>query len=337
MNWFERLTGFTEGTYEVTRAKLAVEGLQLRSLVNDRRYGIGTFEMVSLADLRDRVRTRGSLAGHFKVSTVNGDVGPLHRAPEFTGALFQVASQFNMLEMPGPSVTPEAGVTGYANDHTQGPACAMAAGAATIFRNYFVPVGGRLGQTSAVQLNGLADVGASLALELGADVETLWAMRNGYALCTEAGLGKVATLLASASEERKQSLSGMLRLGLHSNVEVTSMPETKGPNVSQLFCSALPLNGSRIPKRQWAPFAQMILDSAYEATVLAGVLNARSGGSNVVLLTRLGGDAFGNDDRWIDASMRRAVELAKDFALEVRIVCFTAPTPEESRLVKDFS
>ena len=52
----------------------------------------------------------------------------MHGLPENRGALFQVASQFNMLEMVGPRVTPEEGVTRYEHDRTQGPACAMAAG-----------------------------------------------------------------------------------------------------------------------------------------------------------------------------------------------------------------
>lgn len=56
-----------------------------------------------------------------------------------------------------------------------------------------------------------------------------------------------------------------------------------------------------------ATFAQLVLDAACEATLLAGALNARRGGSNVVMLTRLGGRAFGNDGRWIDAAMRRAL------------------------------
>ena len=51
--------------------------------------------------------------------------------PEYEGALFQVASQFNALEMISPTVTPEEGATRYEHDRTQGPACAMAAGAAT--------------------------------------------------------------------------------------------------------------------------------------------------------------------------------------------------------------
>ena len=67
----------------------------------------------------------------------------MHTAPEYTGALFQVASQFNALEMVGPDYTPEDGATRYQHDHTQGPACAMAAAPATIFRNYFTPVGDR--------------------------------------------------------------------------------------------------------------------------------------------------------------------------------------------------
>jgi hypothetical protein len=66
----------------------------------------------------------------------------MHQSPKNAGALFQVASQFNLLEMVLPRVTPEHGVTRYAHDHTQGPACAIAAGAATIYRNYFVPVDG---------------------------------------------------------------------------------------------------------------------------------------------------------------------------------------------------
>ena len=49
--------------------------------------------------------------------------------PENAGALFQVASQLNLLEMTGPEVTPEDGVTIYQDDRTQGPACAIAAGA----------------------------------------------------------------------------------------------------------------------------------------------------------------------------------------------------------------
>lgn len=102
--------------------------------------------------------------------------------------MFQVASQFNMLEMISHDVTPEHGVTRYQSDSTQGPACAIAAGAATIYRNYLADVHGQRGQTAHGQLDGLQDVGRAMAGLLGTPVESLWIMRNGYALCSRTGL-----------------------------------------------------------------------------------------------------------------------------------------------------
>jgi hypothetical protein len=177
MDWFERITGFREGDYDSTRSRLAVEGSELVSLANGSRHGIGTFELASLSDLRTRAPA-GFKARRTTVRNVVGDARALHSDPAFAGATFQVASQFNLLEMAAPSVTPEHGVTRYASDRTQGPACAIAAGAATIWRNYFVPVPGRPaahGQTATHQLNALQRLGETLAQELGCDVSELWA------------------------------------------------------------------------------------------------------------------------------------------------------------------
>lgn len=147
MDWFEKLTGFREATYDDTRAKLAIEGSRLRSLVNVKDYRIGELALVSLQTLRERANSGVELPGRLKVSVVRGDIRKMHQSPENARALFQVASQFNLLEMTSYQVTPENGVTGYQHDHTQGPACAIAAGAATIYRNYFAPLGDREGQT----------------------------------------------------------------------------------------------------------------------------------------------------------------------------------------------
>ena len=152
MDWFEKLTGFRETSYDETRAKLRVMGSHLESKINGKSYGIGELELVSLQTLRERVKSVGGLPGRLKVSVVTADVREMHRSPENAGALFQVASQFNLLEMVSPTVTPEQGVTRSQHDRTQGPACAIAAGAATIYRNYFAPVGGSIGQTTERQL-----------------------------------------------------------------------------------------------------------------------------------------------------------------------------------------
>jgi hypothetical protein len=123
VDWFERLTGFKETSYDETRKRLVVEGEVLRSLVNGRGFAVGRLEGVSLQALRERVTSGDDLPGRLAVRNISGDVRQLHLTPEFTGALFQVASQFNLLEMVSPSVTPEQGVTRYQNDRTQGPAC----------------------------------------------------------------------------------------------------------------------------------------------------------------------------------------------------------------------
>jgi hypothetical protein len=194
MDWFERLTGFQELGYQEARRKLEVVGDQLRFKVNRRSYGIGQLETPSLGELRARaVQTIGYLGGNVSIANISGDIRTLHADPANANATFQVASQFNLLEMTGPDVTPEHGVTRYQHDPTQGPACAMAAGAATIYRNYFVPIQGGPGQTQHRQIDCLQDIGMALGNEDG----SLWQMRNGYALCSESSLARIERQLAA--------------------------------------------------------------------------------------------------------------------------------------------
>jgi hypothetical protein len=125
MNWFERLTGFPETSYDETRAKLSVSDGRLHSKVNGKSWAVGELQVVSLRSLRERAAAAGAPRGRPRLSIVEGDVRKLHRAAEYEGALFQVASQFNALEMTSPAITPEHGVARYEHDHTQGPACRL--------------------------------------------------------------------------------------------------------------------------------------------------------------------------------------------------------------------
>jgi len=318
MDWFERLTGFREDGYDRTRRNLEVEGQYLRSRINGRQYRIGELEMPSLRELRHRAMQEGP-RGSPGLRTVVGDVRRLHQEAAYAGALFQVASQFNLLEMVGPDVTPEDGVARYALDRTQGPACAIAAGAATIYRNYFVPIADECGQTAHRQLDALADVGERLSRETGHAVDRLWRMRNGYADCTPRGLEVISAWLEKAGPEGRDELRSLLRIGLHRDVQVTE-GDRKDQLVSQAFCSALPVAYFNHPERRWQPFAALVLEAAYEATLLAAAVNAGRGASNIVLLTRLGGGAFGNEDDWIDGALNRALKIADGFALDVRMV-----------------
>jgi hypothetical protein len=331
MDWFERLTGFKEGAYEETRRNLQVVDQRLHSKINGRSYVIGSLETPTLGELRSQAAAAAEeLAGTFSVQNVSGDVRAFHGDAANANALFQVASQFNLLEMVGPSVTPEDGVTRYQHDPTQGPACAIAAGAATIFRNYFAPVDGEIGQTRDRQIDCLRDLGTAL----GNDNANLWQMRNGYAMCSAEGLESIDRKLASLTDVERDRLRDRLRIGLHWQVEVTD-GDAAGQLVSQAFCSALPAAYTSIPAEHWRSFATLVLEGTYEATLWAAALNARYG-SRQVFLTCVGGGSFGNELSWIHAAMRRAFDIVRRVALDVRIVNRGRVDDELVRLVREY-
>lgn len=331
-DWFERLTGFREDGYAATRQRLSVDGDELVSTVNGRRYGIGELTVPTLAELRERVKV--SAGQRTSVGALVGDARGLHSDPRFAGALFQVASQFNLLEMTSQRVTPEQGVTRYAGDPTQGPACAMAAGAATIYRNYFVPVGDQIGQTAHRQVDALSGLGAALSALTGLPVNALWSMENGYALGTADGLSAIGRVLAEASDDVRDTLRGRLAIGLHRDVQVTDVDGDERRLVSQAFCSALPLGYSHVSRRVWEPFARLVLEATYEATLLAAAEQAAAGGSNTVLLTRVGGGVFGNDPSWIDHAIDRALGVVEHAGLDVLLVAHRDVSPEVRGIVE---
>lgn len=334
-DWFERLTGFREGPYDSTQQRLRVEDNELVSTANNKRYACGELTIPTLAELRARVNLPA--AQRTTVTALVGDARALHSEPEFAGALFQVASQFNLLEMVHYDVSPEEGVSGYAHDPTQGPACAIAAGAATIFRNYCVAFDNGIGQRRDRQLNALAPLGDTLSSVLGQPSTDLWTMRNGYALCTEDGLRAITDLLSHASEDLRDTLRAQLAIGLHRSVEVTDVCEDERRIVSQAFCSALPVSYSPVSASAWESFARLVLEGAYEATVLAAVEQATSGGSNTVLLTRLGGGAFGNAEAWIDDATKRALALTENAGLDIRLVSYGSLHPSIRAIVNEWS
>ena len=76
MNWFERLTGFPEVSHAETQSRLKLENGRLHSLVNGRSYGVGTLELVSLAELRERTRD-AFVPGQLRLGIAQGDVRAL--------------------------------------------------------------------------------------------------------------------------------------------------------------------------------------------------------------------------------------------------------------------
>lgn len=331
MSWFYALTAFDESNWDHTRSLLAVDGVRLSSLVNGKSWAIGTLEIPSLADLRRRSRS-GRLSGGdcLRVRNLSADVRSLHAEATSAGAVFQVASQFNLLEMIHPGVTPERGVGIYQNDPTQGPACAIAAGPATIYRNYFAETGTGAGQTADRQINALHDLAAALT-------PNGIPMRNGYAWPTIETLTDIAAFLHSCDTAQVERIRGLLRVGVHRDVEVTQPGPGCGQLVTQVFCSALPVSYSRLEPADWEPFARLVLEAAYEATLWTAVDNAARGGTKTAFLTMLGGGAFGNAKAWILDAIERALNIFRPYELEVCIVSYGRVPPELERLEASFS
>ena len=257
------------------------------------------------------------------------DVQALHIDPANAGALFQVASQFNLLEMVSPGVSPEAGVDGYEYDHTQGPACAIACGAGTIFRNYFMDVGGQSGQSASHQIDCLSDVGELLGNVDG----SLWEMRNGYCLPTHCGMAEATKRIGEFRDP--DAIRSRLRVCLQAGVEVTL--HDSGHCVDQIFCSAMPVSYSGIDPALWEPLGRLVLEAAYEATILTGLLNSSRNGGRPIFLTQLGGGAFGNPSHWITDAIARAIRLCRDFDLEVVLVSYGGPSPILRDVLEEFS
>jgi hypothetical protein len=335
--WFEALFGFREGcNYEANRDAFALssDGLTLfcdSAPAVSKRMHVGPFETPSLAELRERCgqmpldipRTRDTCAGQsgadkgglrFQHLATPVGVSSLIADPANAGAVFQAASQFNCLEMTGPGVSPRQGITSYSNDPTQGPKCALACPAGTVFRNYF---SGRnyLGQ-GREQIDCLADVGRVV----GNVKDRIWTMKNGYALPTSAYSMRDLGHRLHEDGDLARRAEEALRVGVHWD---TSVKPPATHCVAQVYASALPVAyAKQVKSEDWQPFACLVLRAAYEATLAVGAcLSQRQGGRRVkVFLTVLGGGAFGNRPEWIRKAISHALEVHRESPLDVVLV-----------------
>lgn len=329
--WFQSLTGFTEKSPEQVRENLILDGEYLLSKINGKRFRCGRLETPTLQLLRYTPPAKWRYNGHISVSDIVADVKALHCDPVNENAMFQAASQFNLLEMVAPSVTPELGVDLYDGDHTQGPACAVACGAGTIYRNYFVDVNGETGQTAKNQIDCLSLIGEHLKN----DDCSLWEMRNGYAMASMEGLQQINNRLFQMIPMEYKMVLEKLKIGIQWDTQVT-ISDT-GHTVSQAYCSALPVAYSGIPVKYWEPFARMILEGTYRATFYAALKNYERTGCNKLFLTLVGGGAFGNPISWIIDAMETAIKEFATCPLDVRIVSYGHTREEVKAFVERFN
>ena len=195
---------------------------------------------------------------------------------------------------------------------------------------YFAPVDGQTGQSADHQIDCLADIGRALGNTDGG----LWQMQNGYALASQEGLIAISNRLRAASIDERDALRALLRIGIQWDTQVTL--QGCEHRVSQAYCSALPVAYSRHSPDLWEPFARLVLEAAYEATLCAAALNAERTCNNRVFLTLLGGGAFGNKPDWITDGLRRALQCHRHRNIDVAIVSHGASNALVRQVVEAF-
>jgi hypothetical protein len=222
---------------------------------------------------QNQQQQHGLLLHHIAVP----DIFVLHTiAEDARDATFMAASQTNCLEFVSPNVTPEKGVTRYVHDGTQGPACALAAPAATVVRNYFVDVPVRttvtssetgsittttttqIGQTATHQLNLFQDLLSALSLSSTEEAAVgtisgdggkrhydhdLIVIRNGYTLSNDDKLQRLNQQIASyCTTKSREALLDLVCIGLHSHVEIPWHPPPPGNRKHRTWQVLLPRN-----------------------------------------------------------------------------------------------
>ena len=275
--------------------------------IGDACFAAGRFETISIGALRRRAAESraGASGGRVRLWVLDGvspatDIGSLQAAAG-PGTLFQVASQFNCLESPGPYVTP---VANYFSDPTQGPRASVSAFPGTLLRHYAAPSGDgkRFVQTTdGRQLNLLEAVCSPRVAEV----------RSGYLTSSEiADPSAFIKTLESRFEE--------IRIGMHDDVPVVLGYNWDGDvggdcHIGQVFTSTFAGGGyssTRGRDTDYRSICTVLLRAAYLGTLLAAAALRRP----KVVLTLIGGGVFSNPIPLIWESIRWAVSEVEPLA-----------------------
>ena len=312
-DWFETLFGFKENINDVYN-NLEVTDNIMKSKINNKSYIVGHFEVVSVDTLLRRKTNDTHTHKPSYIQAITADVSELLATVE-NGCVFQVASQFNCLEFMNPYKTPEDGVTNYMFDKTQGPACSLSCGPATVYRNYFHKMpNGHIGQTFDNQINCFEDIEKTLNISV---------INNGYLTCSVTDLDNINT---KTEQLDSTSLGRKLKIGIQHNTQVTSkhwgnivLEEEK--TVTQVFASSAAIRYSPYTMNcleKWESLSRMILENTYIAAFHTAYLSDKK----TLFLTMVGGGVFGNPLDWILDAIKKAYIMYSQHGITVYIVCY---------------
>lgn len=267
----------------------------------------GKFHTPSILELKEKVKnmrstTINNASARLRLWVLDGaspatDIGALQATS--SESLFQVASQFNCLEAPGPEVT---AVMNYFYDYTQGPRASISAFPGTFLRHYYAPGknGARFAQvTNGDQIDLLEFACKGL-------------VKNGYV--TGRGVSD-----PHAAISRLETNFDKICVGLHDNVQVAlgynwdgAVAESDDRRIAQVFTSTVAGGGYdgriNLGERAFTAAATTLLGACYLGTLLATVCTGRK----VAVLTLIGGGVFQNPIRLIWNSILWAVDTVNE-------------------------
>ncbi|MFA6066513.1 MAG: hypothetical protein WC707_05030 [Candidatus Babeliaceae bacterium] len=309
----------------------------LHSADGKQTFQAGYFEELSIGKLREQVAkiTKTSDGKLNAIIAYNPfgkdyaryvDVGAMQAEPDYKDAIFQVASNFSTLEPTSKTHLPEAGITGYISDKTQGPFAAISAAPGLIQRMYYAFYNTEIAsflwrQTRDHQIALLDDTNIPVT--------------NGYVVIDPTYLGNL-TKNADVKKYFSDTLA-KIKVGFQGEVQVTFgevtgdkhvLLERNDQIINQVYTAAIDFGGENYKYRDNAliqDLAKTILKAAYEGTILAAIAKRKQ----KVVLTLIGGGVFKNPLEWIAGAIEHVTPLIKDYGLNVTVIVYNAANNSE--------
>lgn len=289
LTWFEDILGFNEKDFDYT----------LEKIPEFIRNKMGIFEVFNIIQLKDKFNkikkiNNTHLQLNIKYRKTHNNINKFDTsALQFyseENTLFQVASNFNCIEIPRADYNPFNGrfLTMQMNDSTQGSSAAGGAAFGSILR---------LTIHKEKRINLLDEVPLKV--------------NNGK-------------LKYSENIKTNKFNSDLIKIGLHSNVEANFLRsdefEYKENNIkiNQIFTSTCICSNNTDNKEN--ELSSILLEKAYEATYLCGIITK----APRIVLTLIGGGVFNNSIKLIcqiiiKTHLKYSPYLKKDCVVELPI------------------
>ena len=370
--WFKNVFGFDENAANFATThkasfdvkKSASDKDHILMTVNKRKdIDIGVFRYRSVEELLKVASnnpsamsvfgfdsTRNNLKYYIMTSTSRA----IHINPSYHDSIFQVASQFNALEMVNSRITPQQGITNYVHDDTQGPECAIMCPFGTLYRNYFcMPNASTNKQPEDKSVNGNPQTGPEATVPpkptdpINIQINTLTELmkkefanlrfQNGYVFVNDkAQLESINTYLSNPVNFWNAMMA--IKYVIQEDTPVVNVAgdgKIMDHKVSQIYCSAYPVayDPLKAPEKDYYLLSSMILHAVYYSTLAYAVSRITPDEPRKkVFLTRVGGGVFENKAYIIDTAIYNAVSHFIAYPIDVYIVNYKTNDTKQAEI-----